>query len=186
MPRPVAAALLIAAGSVPIVWVSRRALLRPSSHGFSRFFAFEAILALVVLNAPSWFAGPFAVRQLGSWSLLIVSLVLVVWGALLLRRAGRPRPAPRDSRLFGWENTAVLVTAGPYRYIRHPLYASLLFLAWGALLKRVSLATLALAVVASLALVATARAEEAENLARFGQPYRAYMSRTRRFIPFLL
>jgi protein-S-isoprenylcysteine O-methyltransferase Ste14 len=31
----------------------------------------------------------------------------------------------------------------------------------------------------------TARTEEAENLAKFGQIYRDYMLKTRRFIPFL-
>ena len=59
-------------------------------------------------------------------------------------------------------------------------------MAWGALLKSVTLPTLLLTTVASGALFATARAEEVENLGRFGREYRDYMDRTRRFIPFLL
>jgi protein-S-isoprenylcysteine O-methyltransferase Ste14 len=66
------------------------------------------------------------------------------------------------------------------------MYSALLFLAWGALLKSVSISTLALAGIATLALAATAMAEEAENVARFGQEYRDYMKRTRRFVPFVL
>ena len=179
-------ALFIAVGSVPIIWLSRRSLLRPSSHGFFRFFAFEAILALVVLNAPQWFARPLAARQLVSWLFLIASLVLVVSGFVLLRRFGRPQPPPQDSPNFTFENTTNLVTAGVYRYIRHPLYASGLFGAWGALLKAVSGPTLLLAVLATLSLVATAKAEETENLAHFGPAYQDYIGRTRLFIPFVL
>lgn len=172
--------------SAPIIWVSRRSLRHPRSHGFSRFFAFESILALIVLNAPHWFAHPLAIRQLLSWVLLSTSLGLVVWGFLNLRGQGGFRPAAEASTTFAWENTGRLVTTGIYRYIRHPMYSSLLFLAWGAVLKAVSPATLGLGAVASLALAATAKAEEAENVTRFGQEYRDYMVRTRRFVPFFL
>ena len=41
--------VVFAIGSIPIVWLSRRSLLHPTTHGFSRFFAFEAIFALIVL-----------------------------------------------------------------------------------------------------------------------------------------
>ncbi len=88
--------------------------------------------------------------------------------------------------MFEWENTDKLVTTGIFRYIRHPMYSSLLFLAWGALLKSITIGTLILTGVATTALVATAKAEEAENLARFGTEYRNYMRRTRLFVPFLL
>lgn len=172
--------------SVPILWVSRRSLVRPTSHGFYRFFAFETVLGLLVLNVPHWFARPFGGRQFVSWFLLCVSGVLVVWGYVMLRRHGGFRPAAEARPAFEWENTGRLVTTGIYRYIRHPMYASLFFLAWGAVLKSVTLDTFLLGVGASLALMATAGTEETENLARFGEEYRAYMRRTRRFVPYLL
>lgn len=179
-------AMVVALGSVPILWFSRRSLLRPSSHGFSRFFAFEAILALVVVNAPRWFAEPLRTQQVVSWLILTVSAVFLVWGVVLLRRFGRSRPRTEGAPEFQWENTTNVVTTGIYRYIRHPMYSSLLFLTWGALLKSVSTGTFALAVIATVALAATARVEESENLARFGDEYREYMKRTRRFVPFVV
>ncbi len=179
-------AVVFAVLSIPILWMSRRSLLHPTSHGFSRFFAFEAILALVVLNAPHWFAHPFGAQQLVSWLLLFVSAILVAWGVVLLRRFGRSRPTTEVSPVFEWENTKSLVTTGVYRYIRHPMYSSLLFLAWGALLKSVSISTLVLAGVTTLAIATTAKVEEAENVDRFGQEYRDYMKKTRRFVPFVL
>ena len=178
--------IVILLSTVAIVCLSRRSLLHPASHGFARFFAFEAILVLVVLNAPYWFLEPFGRQQLISWFLLIASALLVAWGVILLRRLGRPRPTTEGTPVFEWENTASLVTSGVYRYIRHPMYSSLLFLTWGALLKSVSMTTLALAVIATVALAATATVEEKENVARFGQEYRDYMKRTRRFVPFVV
>jgi protein-S-isoprenylcysteine O-methyltransferase Ste14 len=173
-------------GTVAIVWLSRGSLLQPASHGFARFFAFEAILALVVLNAPYWFVRPFSSQQLISWLLLVAAALLVAWGVILLRRFGRPRPTAAGAAVFEWENTSSLVTSGVYRYIRHPMYSSLLFLTWGALLKSVSMTTLAMAVIATVGLAATAKTEETENVARFGQEYRDYMKRTRRFVPFVV
>ena len=70
--------VIILSASVPIAWISRRSLLRPSSHGFARFFAFEAILILVVVNFPFWFERPLAVRQLVSWVLLAGSLIELI------------------------------------------------------------------------------------------------------------
>lgn len=172
--------------SILIIWVSRRSLRHPASHGFPRFFGFESTLALVLINAPHWFARPFAIRQLISWCFLGYSLITLVWGFILLRREGGFSPAAEVGTTFGWENTGRLVTTGIYRYIRHPLYSSVLFLAWGAFLKSVSPATLTLGVAASAALAATAIIEEAENLVRFGEEYRNYMRGTHRFVPFLL
>jgi protein-S-isoprenylcysteine O-methyltransferase Ste14 len=163
--------------SVPIVWYSWRYLLNPRHHGFFRFFAWECILALILLNIARWFADPFSAHQIVSWLLLCLSLVPVIYGFYLLRTAGKPRGA--------WENTTTLIRVGVYKYIRHPLYASLLILAWGVFFKDPSLAGGVLVVAASAFLYATARVEEIEMLEKFGTEYAAYMRETKRFVPFV-
>ena len=163
---------VISAGIAAYSW---SALRRPRSHGFYRFFAFESLLGLVVLNLDAWYRDPFSPRQMLSWLLLVASLLLAAHGFYLLHTIGRPSG--------GFENTTVLVTRGAYRYIRHPLYSSLLGLGWGAFLKGPSLPGILLAVMATAFLVATARAEEGENLARFGAAYTSYVRVTKRFIP---
>jgi protein-S-isoprenylcysteine O-methyltransferase Ste14 len=172
-------------GSALIIFVSRRSLRSPRLHGFYRFFAFEAILGIVLLNLPVWFKTPFAPHQLISWVLLLLSLFLVVHGFTLLHRLGRPDPQRADPALLGLEKTTRLVTSGAYRFIRHPLYASLLYLGWGAALKHITLLTLLTAAILTAMLYATARVEEAENLRTFGAEYADYMRRTKRFIPFI-
>jgi protein-S-isoprenylcysteine O-methyltransferase Ste14 len=177
---------LLLAGTILLVAVSWRSLRHPGSHGFFRFFAFEAIFCIVVLNAPVWFRRPLAPLQLVSWPLLIVSLGLAVHGFHLLRRLGQPSQPERGSPMFRIENTAALVTVGAYRFIRHPLYASLLCLAWGAALKSLTPITAVLVALATGFLIAAAKVEEVENLGRFGEAYREYMARTWLFIPFVL
>lgn len=140
---------IFAVVSAGIVYLSWSSLHDRQSHGFYRFFAFEAILLLILLNAGHWFSEPFAPRQILSWALLMGSLFLAVHGFRLLRVVGQPEGQIED--------TTRLVTVGAYRYIRHPLYSSLLLLAWGAFFKAPSLAGLLLAGITTVSLVATAR-----------------------------
>lgn len=172
--------------SAVIVWVSRRSLRQASAHGFYRFFAWEAILGLALVNLERWFVDPLRWYQVISWLLLFVSFVLLIWGVQLLRRAGKPTTQREDATLFEFEKTTQLVTTGIYRYIRHPLYSSLLLLAWGAFFKQpFSIWGLALALVATFCLRMTAVTEEAENIRFFGDAYRQYMQRSRMFIPYV-
>jgi protein-S-isoprenylcysteine O-methyltransferase Ste14 len=116
--------------SLALAYGSRRSLRSPCSHGYYRFFAWECILALFLLNMGYWYYEPLAWNQALSWTLLTLCLVPLVLGARALRRHGRPSEARQgDPALIGFEKTTALVTGGIYRYIRHPLYSSLLLLA---------------------------------------------------------
>jgi protein-S-isoprenylcysteine O-methyltransferase Ste14 len=171
--------------TVGLVYVSRASLVVPRSHGFYRFFAWEAILALALLNVDAWFRDPFSWHQLLSWLLLIVSAFLVIHGVRLLKQQGKPDAQRDETPLVAFEKTTTLVAVGAYRYIRHPLYSSLLFLAWGIFFKDPAWLGSLLAMTATLFLVATARVEEAEDIRFFGPAYEEYVKQTKMFIPFL-
>jgi protein-S-isoprenylcysteine O-methyltransferase Ste14 len=173
------------AAALGIVFASRASLLAPRAHGFYRFFAWEIILALVMLNLRSWFHNPFSWHQILSWLLLTASLFPVFLGMRMLRLAGKPDSQRVEVPLVGIEKTTALVTTGIYRYIRHPLYASLLLLTWGVFFKEPGWLNGLLALAATGFLLVTAWVEERENLAYFGEAYRVYMRHTRRFIPFV-
>ena len=175
---------LFAAGSVLITWLSRKPLRHPGSHGFFRFFAWEGILALFVMNRQPWGEDPLAPHQMFSWVLLITSIVFVALGAAMLHSQGSAAAARADDTLYEFEKTTALVTTGIFAHIRHPMYASLLALAWGAFFQAPSWDGLAVAAVSTLFLGLTATADERECLAYFGQPYADYMRRPpRRFFP---
>jgi len=152
-------------------------LTRSQRHRFPRFVVFECALGLVLLNAEEWFRDPLSFRQLISWIFLTVSLALAIHGFWLLRAAGSPQG--------DFEQTTRLVTAGAYRYIRHPMYGSLLLLGLGAFLKNPSWPGLPILLVLAGFVYVTARIEEAENVAAFGAEYLVYVKSTKMFIPFL-
>jgi len=179
--------LFFGAGSVGIAALSWRSMRDRSAHGFYRFFAFELLLALIALNAPAWFRNSLSPRQALSYSLGAISIGLAVEGFRLLSMVGKPSKSAAEKTNLGFENTTELVTTGAYRFIRHPLYASLLALGWSAYWKDpLRVEGMLLVAGATAFLFATAKCEERENLRRFGAGYGDYMKRTRRFVPFLL
>lgn len=155
-------------------------------HGFYRFFVWEFLSALIVLNIQYSFHKPASAYQIISKFCLIVSLLLAIHGFQLLRKIGKPDNRRSDPALFWVEKTTVLVAEGAYRYIRHPLYCSLIFLTTGTYLESPTKAAGALALLALLSLIIAAKVEEYENIQFFGASYREYMKRTRMFIPFVI
>jgi len=170
--------IILCAGTVLLVFLSWHISLKDKRyHGIARFFAFECILILCLLNYPHWFRDPLSTKQLFSWFFLCLSIYPAVAGVVLLRSEGKPED--------NLEKTVCLVTTGIYHYIRHPMYLSLLLLGLGIMLKRPGFWQLLLAGINIIALVITARMEEKEMQMRFGDDYSRYMKDTKMFIPFV-
>jgi protein-S-isoprenylcysteine O-methyltransferase Ste14 len=176
--------LLFISLTLVFLLISRKALQNPRCHGFYRFFVFEGILYLVLSNYPFWFLDVFAPRQIISWMLLSVSILFVVQGLYMLRTVGGSQARAKAPENFAFENTTSLVTGGIYRYIRHPMYSSLLLLTWGAFFKHLSLPGLVAALLTTIFVVVAGFIEEKENLAFFGPAYREYQKATKMFLPF--
>jgi protein-S-isoprenylcysteine O-methyltransferase Ste14 len=84
------------------------------------------------------------------------------------------------------DTTTSLVTSGIYKYIRHPLYGSLILFGTGCYFKNPNwLLATSLFFVSTVFFYATARAEEQENLLKFGEDYAVYIRRTKMFVPYL-
>jgi hypothetical protein len=77
--------IVFAVCSACLIYVSRASLRVPRSHGFYRFFAWEFILALILLNVDRWFHEPFSAHQIASW-------------LLCFNRACDPRRLPAEGR----------------------------------------------------------------------------------------
>jgi protein-S-isoprenylcysteine O-methyltransferase Ste14 len=76
-----------------------------------------------------------------------------------------------------------LVTSGPYRWVRHPLYTvgSSMFIAFGMMADNWFIA--ALGILAFILMALRTPKEEANLIEKFGDEYREYMNRTGRFLP---
>lgn len=146
-------------------------------HGIPRFFSFLSIFVLFLLNYKIWFRNVFSWYQILSWILLIVSAYPGISGFLTLKNKGRSE----DS----FENTTVLVRSGVYKYVRHPLYCSLLLIGTGIMFTLPGIPQIILGLTNALSLYLTAIIEEKEMISRFGDQYSEYMKETKMFIPFL-
>lgn len=177
--------MIFVLGTAMLAYISRVSLIAPRSHGFARFFAWEILLAMFLINMKGWFRNPLAWWQLISWALLLASLVLVSQGVRVLWKVGKPDPGREEMPMLAMEKTSCLVTSGIYGTLRHPLYSSLLFLGWGIFFKSPSWQEAGLALLCTLALFITAHVEERENIAYFGEEYVRYMHKSKMFVPFL-
>lgn len=83
---------------------------------------------------------------------------------------------PRNSRL---------VTSGPYKYIRHPMYTSLLLITLVLILDHFSPLRLFLWLVLLVDLLMKLNYEE-ELLSEYFKDYSLYKKRTKRLVPFIL
>lgn len=78
---------------------------------------------------------------------------------------------------------ATLVTHGPYRWIRHPLYSFGSLWAMGAAVASANGLLIAATILFVPLLFVRSGREEANLIARFGDAYRDYARRTGRFVP---
>jgi protein-S-isoprenylcysteine O-methyltransferase Ste14 len=163
--------------SIGAALLSRNSLTNTSSHGFYRFFAFECILGMTLLNVNLWFEDPFSWPHLISWFFLLLSVIVVMAGFSALRRYGNP--------VGGVDETTQLVTRGIYKYIRHPLYLSLFSFSLGVFFKNPGFLNGLIGFITALFLLKTAKVEEKLSEEKFGDDYVEYKSKTKLLIPFL-
>jgi protein-S-isoprenylcysteine O-methyltransferase Ste14 len=78
-----------------------------------------------------------------------------------------------------------LVTTGPYRYIRHPIYAAILYFFWAGIAAHPSLVTVAVGLLATACTAVRIVAEE-KLLVEIYPEYAAYARVTKRVVPFIL
>jgi protein-S-isoprenylcysteine O-methyltransferase Ste14 len=109
-----------------------------------------------------------------SLGLLLAGTLLAVWSALTLGKSFSLLPQARS-----------LVTSGPYRYVRHPMYLGGLLITVGEIWLRFSPLVIALNVVFVAAQLIRLRLEE-DLLARTFPEYEEYRKRTSMLIPGLL
>jgi len=110
-------------------------------------------------------------------ALFLLGIGLAVWARFYLgRNWGTPMSLKVDPEL---------VTTGPYRYVRHPIYSGILLAMIGTTLA-ISLYWIAAVVLFGAYFIYSARVEERNMERLFPDAYPAYKRSTKMLIPFIL
>ena len=141
------------------------------------FVTIQVVLLVGIAVGPrdnTWEIGqPLRWAGLG---LAVAGAALGLWAALRLGRGLTASPLP---------NGAIgLVTRGPYRWVRHPMYTAVMLIAAGIATRAGSLVVIALTFALVVLFNVKARWEEGQLAATF-PGYSDYRATTSRFVPFL-
>jgi protein-S-isoprenylcysteine O-methyltransferase Ste14 len=107
----------------------------------------------------------------------LLAVLLMTWARITFGR--RSYHAAADPTEGG------LVTTGPYAFIRHPIYASILYFLWAAVFSHLSVINLILGAIGTIGAFIRIYSEEHLIVDQYPQ-YAEYAARTKRVIPFLI
>jgi protein-S-isoprenylcysteine O-methyltransferase Ste14 len=117
---------------------------------------------------------------------VVLGMALLIAGAVLRRLCFNALGKSFTGTVIVAKDQAIIQN-GPYRFVRHPSYTAAFLMFIGIGLALCSWLSLALLFVAHCYLYGRRVAvEERALLGTLGTPYREYMSRTTRFIPFVI
>ena len=105
------------------------------------------------------------------------AVALNVWARTLFRRG--------TFRVTATPSGAPIITRGPYRFIRHPMYSAALVFIWAGVASHPSVLTLAIGMVVTAVVIARVILEEQLLRAKFPE-YLDYSRATKALIPFVL
>lgn len=128
----------------------------------------------VIIGAPWLQMG----LEAGGLALYVAGYLLMAWALVSLRsnyQAGGSTPRVDDR----------MVIAGPYRWVRHPMYAAALCMSLGLAGLFRSLACLVLFGIYFVLIMSLLPIEEERLRRAYGQQYAAYQPEVRRLIPFV-
>jgi protein-S-isoprenylcysteine O-methyltransferase Ste14 len=171
------------------LWLGYR--LRRASSGAadqdagSKFWVIASVWASVAIGMGLAFAFPDAAILSGRTVVFIAGLFLMVAGMALRWYSIRVLGSSFTCEVATRPGQEV-VEAGPYRWVRHPSYTGGLITVLGVLLCCSNVVSLAALIVAVAGYANRIHIEERALAKDLGDPYRAYMRRTKRLIPFVV
>jgi protein-S-isoprenylcysteine O-methyltransferase Ste14 len=114
---------------------------------------------------------------MGGVAVQVLAALLMLWARVTFgRRSFHAEAGPTEGGL---------VTTGPYKFLRHPIYAAVLYFIWAGIVTHPASTSFLLGFLVTGGLAVRIYAEERLVVQRYPD-YAAYAARTKRVIPFLL
>ena len=107
----------------------------------------------------------------------IAAILLMIWSRLTF--------GLRSFHATARTSEGKLITTGPYHYLRHPIYASAIYLTWAGQVHSPTFSAVGLAIIATVGFFVRMILEE-EFLKEKYPEYAQYMKDTKRIIPFVV
>jgi protein-S-isoprenylcysteine O-methyltransferase Ste14 len=132
-----------------------------------------SVLALLILIArrslfaQGWF--PIAIQ--------IGAVCLMIWARLTF--------GLRSFHAAANPTSGGLITRGPYRFVRHPIYAAIIYFVWAGVFSHLSLINVCLGIIVTAGLAIRIRSEERLLIGMYPE-YANYAARTKRIVPFII
>ena len=151
----------------------------------SRWWLISSVWASVAIGIGLGFVFPGAAVVSGRTAVLVAGIVLMVVGLVLRWYSIRVLGSSFTSDVSTHQGREE-VEPGPYRWVRHPSYTGGLMTLLGVLVCCANVVSPAALVIAAVGYAYRIRVEERVLATDLGAPYRDYMRRTKRLIPFVI
>jgi protein-S-isoprenylcysteine O-methyltransferase Ste14 len=126
-------------------------------------------------------AGLYYARALFGSHPVVIAIQIA---AFLLMVAARITFGRRSFHAAANPTSGGVVTTGPYAYVRHPIYAAVIYFVWAGALEHLSWPVFAWAALITAGALVRVFLEERLLIARYPE-YRDYEARVRRIVPFV-
>jgi protein-S-isoprenylcysteine O-methyltransferase Ste14 len=122
-------------------------------------------------------SSPLSNISAAAYAFIMLSILLVLWAIVTMQKSKLrilPEPSPH----------ATLITNGPYRFIRHPMYTAILLGCSGLLIHHYTWMRLSMLIALAVVLIIKLTWEERMLLKKFAA-YKGYKQRSKRLFPFI-
>lgn len=182
MKSPVALIILVGWAVFWVGWLLAATGTKRGQSNWSRYAGIRLVLILIVGALIRGGHGVDSAVLKGPWpkgvglALFLLGLGLAVWARFFIgRNWGTPMSRKEDPEL---------ITSGPYRFVRHPIYSGIILAMIGTGVA-ISLYWLIIGAVSGAYFIVSAKAEERYMTERFPDAYPEYKRSSKMLIPFI-
>ena len=137
------------------------------------------LLVTFQLSALGYIAvsGPLFSKSWYGLLIEIVGVALAVWAVAIMRSNANVAPIPKKN--------GVLITKGPYKIIRHPMYTAQVMAVFPLVIEHDTNYRVAALIILTLTLLYKLHYEEKRLVNHFGLAYSEYKKTSKRVLPFI-